>query len=119
MHLLECLVHAADISNPCKPRPIMLQWTNRVVQEFWAQGDEEMRLGVEVSPMCDRASGTLAVPKGQLGFIDFVIMPFFTPIAALIPEAKAAKDALEDNRAFWKSMEEKQASISQIFGEGA
>ncbi|CAE8640646.1 unnamed protein product, partial [Polarella glacialis] len=48
MHLLECLVHAADISNPCKPRPIMLQWTNRVVQEFWAQGDEEMRLGVEV-----------------------------------------------------------------------
>merc|ERR1719424_2722538 len=70
--LLETVLHASDISNPCKPRPIMMDWTKCVLEEFWAQGDEEQRLKLEVSPLCDRASGMTAVPKGQIGFISFV-----------------------------------------------
>mmetsp|Transcript_7519 Transcript_7519/g.8438 ORF Transcript_7519/g.8438 Transcript_7519/m.8438 type:complete len:92 (-) Transcript_7519:100-375(-) len=73
LELLGAIVHAADISNPCKPRAMMLYWTQRVVEEFWAQGDEEMRLNIEVSPMCSRAVGEESIPKQQLGFLDFIM----------------------------------------------
>lgn len=113
--LLECTLHAADISNPCKPRPIMLQWTERVLEEFWAQGDEERALGVDISPLCDRESGRKTVPKGQIGFINFVIQPFYSPLAEVIPEVQEALDELMKNRSFWEEMEREQVPIEQLF----
>lgn len=112
--LLETILHAADISNPCKPRPIMLRWTQKILAEFWAQGDEEKSLGIEVSPLCDRESGRQAVPKGQIGFINFVIRPFYLPIAELIPEAKEAVQELDQNLAFWQDMDGKQAGFEEL-----
>lgn len=116
LHLLECILHAADISNPCKPQRMMLQWTEKVLLEFWAQGDEERWLGVEVSPMCDRESGRKSVAKGQLGFITFVIQPYYSPIAELIPEVKVATEQLARNRSFWERMDREQATPEQLFG---
>ena len=49
--LLLCVfVHVSDVSNPIKPREIMLKWTRRVLAEFWRQGDAEQRRGLGVSP---------------------------------------------------------------------
>jgi len=116
LELLEALVHAADVSNPCKPHRMMLYWTQRVIEEFWAQGDEESRLSVEISPMCDRAVGELSIPKQQIGFIDFVIAPFYRPLAELLPEVKEATDNLTENRAFWQSKAAEEATFCQLFG---
>merc|ERR1719454_998448 len=55
--ILETVLHASDISNPAKPTSSMLGWTKRITEEFWCQGDEEQRLQVEITPLCDRASG--------------------------------------------------------------
>jgi hypothetical protein len=33
--LLRAVVHAADISNPTKPFDIAVQWSKRIVQEFF------------------------------------------------------------------------------------
>ncbi|CAK9052626.1 unnamed protein product [Durusdinium trenchii] len=119
MEFLEAIMHAADISNPCKPRKMMLHWTQRVIEEFWAQGDEEMRLNIEVSPMCDRITGEDSIPKQQLGFIDFVITPYYTPLAELIPEVKEATKNMLDNRSFWLEKESQQAHCSHLFKENA
>mmetsp|Transcript_23624 Transcript_23624/g.62289 ORF Transcript_23624/g.62289 Transcript_23624/m.62289 type:complete len:567 (-) Transcript_23624:98-1798(-) len=116
MFLLETVVHAADISNPCKPRQIMLAWTRRVLSEFWAQGDEERRLRLEVSPLCDRESGMVSVPKGQLGFINFVVMPFFSPLAELVAEAQEAIEELVKNCEFWKAQDAAGTSFEEIYG---
>jgi len=116
LFLLETGLHASDVSNPCKPRLIMLGWTERVLEEFWAQGDEEQKLNLEVSPLCDRQSGQKSIPKGQIGFINFVIMPLFSPIVQLVPEVKAAVDMLQQNKAFWEEMDRKQATMEDIFG---
>jgi len=110
--MLDVALHAADISNPTKPRPAMLAWTQRLVTEFWAQGDEETNLGLELSPLCDRAAGQMAVPKNQLGFINFIIQPLFAPIAKLIPEAEEATEYLTENKAFWQEMDKKTGSTS-------
>jgi hypothetical protein len=60
----------SDVSNPTKAWPIYEQWTERVLQEFFMQGDAEKLMGLPVSPYYDRE--TIFVPGSQLGFIEFI-----------------------------------------------
>mmetsp|Transcript_15224 Transcript_15224/g.47340 ORF Transcript_15224/g.47340 Transcript_15224/m.47340 type:complete len:479 (-) Transcript_15224:52-1488(-) len=79
--LLEMCLHGADLSNTAKPQHIALQWTDRVLKEFFLQGDQERRLGREVSPMCDRSSVSKA--GSQVGFMDFIVRPMLQAITPL------------------------------------
>ena len=54
IQVLQNMIHCADLSNPTKPLDIYMKWTDRIMEEFWRQGDKEHDLGLEVSPMCDR-----------------------------------------------------------------
>jgi hypothetical protein len=36
---MDSIIHASDISNPIKPFEIYKQWTERIIEEFWLQGD--------------------------------------------------------------------------------
>ena len=82
-NLLRALVHAADISNPTRPYDIAKLWSQRIVSEFFHQGDKERALGVEITMLCDRNKVNFA--SSQEGFINFVIFPYFNTIAGLIP----------------------------------
>jgi hypothetical protein len=75
---LKLLLKAADVSNPTKATPLYLFWTNRILEEFYHQGDEEKEKGLALSPGCDRFAPNL--PRGQLGFINFVVKPTFDAI---------------------------------------
>ncbi len=86
--LLSATVHAADISNPAKPRSIALQWARMVMAEFYAQGDKERDLGIPISPNCDRTNPNDA--QCQLGFIAFIIEPTFETISILHPHVSTA-----------------------------
>lgn len=54
IQVLQNMIHCADLSNPTKPLDIYVKWTDRIMAEFWRQGDKERDLGLEISPMCDR-----------------------------------------------------------------
>ena len=58
------MIHCADLSNPTKPLELYRQWTDRIIQEFFEQGDLERDLGLDISPMCDRHTAT--VEKSQV-----------------------------------------------------
>jgi len=95
--LLKCMVHLADLSNPTKPIELYRQWVARICEEFWRQGDQERRLGLDVSPLCDRKAAS--TEKSQVGFIDFVVLPLWESWAELVyPHAQFALDHLEFNR---------------------
>ena len=64
VQVLQNLVHCADLSNPTKPLNIYRQWTERVMQEFFHQGDLERDQGMDISPMCDRH--TASIEKSQV-----------------------------------------------------
>jgi len=117
MALLEIVLHAVDISNPCKPREIMLTWTQRLSEECWAQGDLEQKLGLPMSPLCDRSAGLNTIPKGQIGFINFVIQPLYTTLVDLLPEAAEATEQMLSNKAFWQEKEKEKASYEQLFSK--
>lgn len=62
--VLQNMVHCADLSNPTKPLELYRQWTDRIMVEFFHQGDREREKGMEISPMCDKH--TASVEKSQV-----------------------------------------------------
>lgn len=113
--LLETLLHASDISNPSKPRVSMLAWTKLVNLEFWAQGDTERREGMDISPLCDREPGMKNLAAGQIGFINFVVLPFYNAIAKIVPECQEAIDGLQATIVFWKEKQEQQLTFAEVY----
>ncbi|KFO22596.1 cAMP-specific 3',5'-cyclic phosphodiesterase 4C [Fukomys damarensis] len=102
IQVLQNLVHCADLSNPTKPLPLYRQWTDRIMAEFFRQGDWERESGLDVSPMCDKH--TASVEKSQVGFIDYIAHPLWETWADLVhPDAQELLDTLEDNRAWYQS----------------
>lgn len=72
-----CLIlHCADISNPAKPYHIHRQWTEMLLDEFFQQGDDEIKIGLPPSPMMDR--NTTLIPESQIGFMNVIVQPAFT-----------------------------------------
>jgi hypothetical protein len=56
---MQNLVHCADLSNPTKPLEIYRKWVDRIMEEFFQQGDKEREHGLDISPMCDRHNATI------------------------------------------------------------
>ncbi|XP_039245363.1 cAMP-specific 3',5'-cyclic phosphodiesterase 4C isoform X3 [Pipra filicauda] len=103
IQVLQSMVHCADLSNPTKPLELYRQWTDRIMVEFFHQGDREREKGMEISPMCDKH--TASVEKSQVGFIDFIAHPLWETWADLVhPDAQELLDTLEDNREWYQSM---------------
>lgn len=57
--VLRNMVHCADLSNPTKPLDLYRQWTDRIMDEFFHQGDRERERGMEISPMCDKHTASV------------------------------------------------------------
>ncbi|XP_015259897.1 PREDICTED: cAMP-specific 3',5'-cyclic phosphodiesterase 4C-like isoform X1 [Cyprinodon variegatus] len=100
IQVLKNMVHCADLSNPTKPLPLYRQWTERIMEEFFRQGDRERERGMEISAMCDKH--TASVEKSQVGFIDYIVHPLWETWADLVhPDAQEILDTLEENREWY------------------
>ncbi|XP_057680256.1 high affinity cAMP-specific 3',5'-cyclic phosphodiesterase 7A isoform X4 [Corythoichthys intestinalis] len=73
--VLQMALKCADICNPCRPWELSKQWSDKVTEEFFQQGDVEKKHNLEISPLCDRANNT--VGKIQIGFMTYVAEPLF------------------------------------------
>uniref|UniRef100_A0A3Q2YHZ0 Phosphodiesterase n=1 Tax=Hippocampus comes TaxID=109280 RepID=A0A3Q2YHZ0_HIPCM len=103
IQVLQNMVHCADLSNPTKPLELYRQWTDRIMVEFFTQGDRERNKGMEISPMCDKHNAS--IEKTQVGFIDYIVHPLWETWADLVhPDAQEILDTLEDNREWYQSM---------------
>jgi hypothetical protein len=104
MLVMKMIIKAADVSNPAKSLAVYRDWTDAIMTEFYAQGDEERDLGMPVSamPQCDRTKPQLA--GGQIGFIMFVVKPIFAGLVDYFPSLQATIDNLDSNTEFWKAI---------------
>uniref|UniRef100_A0A6Q2XH49 Phosphodiesterase n=1 Tax=Esox lucius TaxID=8010 RepID=A0A6Q2XH49_ESOLU len=102
IQVLQNMVHCADLSNPTKPLQLYRQWTDRIMDEFFSQGDRERERGMEISAMCDKHNAS--IQKSQVGFIDYIVHPLWETWADLVhPDAQDILDTLEDNREWYQS----------------
>ena len=84
-----------------KVDPVFKLWTTRCLDEFFEQGDKERKMGLPISPNCDR--NTTKEPESQIGFINFVVKPAFMLLADIIPEVgKNVLPVIESNLAYWE-----------------
>ncbi|KAI8640978.1 hypothetical protein BD408DRAFT_444684 [Parasitella parasitica] len=106
------LLHAADVSNPCRPWPVFYQQSRLVCVEFFRQGERELSLGLPVSPNMDQ---TIANPsKINVGFIDFIVNPYFEALSELFPKCIELVHACTRNRQEWLDLSTE--TISDVHG---
>jgi len=73
--LISYALHVSDLSHPTKRFDIHMEWSTRLTKEFLAQGDKELELGMEPGALFDRRK--VNMEKGQIGFINFIILPLW------------------------------------------
>lgn len=100
--LIRALVHAADICNSGRPFDIAKEWAESLFCEFFAQGDKEKALGLEVSYLCDRTKFNFA--QSQIGFLQFVTGPYFKVITTVVPKVQEQVDCIQKNVETYKTL---------------
>jgi hypothetical protein len=101
--VLNFLIHCSDISNPTKDFIISKEWTDRVMEEFFQQGDLEKSEMLPISFLCDR-NGT-RVAKSQVMFINSIVKPCYKVLRLISPSCQLFLDGIEENLKHWKKLE--------------
>lgn len=114
--VLQMALKCADICNPCRPWELSKQWSEKVTEEFFHQGDIEKKHKLEVSPLCDNEANTIA--SVQIGFMTYVVEPLFAEWARFSDTwlSQTMLGHLGLNKASW-SATEPEASGSSEEGE--
>jgi len=121
MTMMNTVLHSADVSNPCRTWDVTQAWAWAVLNEYFAQGDQEKALGIPVQFLNDREK--LNKPNSQIGFIEFMIAPYFAAQIRIWPGLYEFGDNLISNMFCWQAMwvkevkpaeEEKQKVIGRV-----
>jgi len=77
--LLTLAFKASDVAHAAKSTSLHKAWSDRIMSEFFLQGDRERQLGLKISPFMDSTKKQLG--KCQTGFIDFLCAPLYQLLA--------------------------------------
>uniref|UniRef100_A0A8C5N6V4 Phosphodiesterase n=1 Tax=Gouania willdenowi TaxID=441366 RepID=A0A8C5N6V4_GOUWI len=111
--ILQMALKCADICNPCRPWELSKQWSEKVTEEFFQQGDVEKKHKLEVSPLCDREINS--VGNIQIGFMTYVAEPLFAEWARF-SDTRLSQTMLGHmrlNKASWGSLQQEQTLTSE------
>ncbi|KAL8439096.1 hypothetical protein Efla_003143 [Eimeria flavescens] len=79
---LKMCIKMGDLCHTSIAWPEHFSMTCAITEEFYQQGDEEMRRGLPVSPLCSRAT-FMDIPKSQESFLSFLARPLLVEIDEL------------------------------------
>nr|XP_027788600.1 high affinity cAMP-specific 3',5'-cyclic phosphodiesterase 7A isoform X2 [Marmota flaviventris] len=108
--VLQMALKCADICNPCRTWELSKQWSEKVTEEFFHQGDIEKKYHLSVSPLCDRQTESIA--NIQIGFMTYLVEPLFTEWARF-SDTRLSQTMLGHvglNKASWKGLQREQSS---------
>ena len=102
---LSMSIKMADVSNCGRPQRLYLEWAKNIATEFYAQGDAEDRRSLSISPFMDRRKDKTDFPKGQISFMNYVVVPMFEAIAEFLPPVEVALHCCTENKEYWQNQE--------------
>ena len=106
VHLFSVLLHAADISNPCKPWELHRRWTEGLLQELLQQGRQEEREGLQRSAYTDGAAG---MGEMTVQFSRTFVLPLFSLLQQrVMPDMSRCLQHLSDNIARWQQLHDRE-----------
>jgi len=94
-------LHFCDISNPMKPWAICKAWAERVLDEFFDQGDKEKALAIPVGMLNDRDK--VNRPGSQHGFINFMVAPIVFETVRIFQPLDLLMKHMASNLAEWRN----------------
>jgi hypothetical protein len=96
----QLILHLNDVSTPQKPWEISKAWARRVQDEFFAQGDEEKRMGLAVGFLNDREK--VDRNNAEHGFINFLVGPLVFGATKLFPHMFPLAKEMVSNAHHWR-----------------
>lgn len=114
---MDMVVHSSDMATPTKSLDVYLRWAERVLTEFFCQGDMEKEKGYPVSQFMDR--NTTNIAKCQVGFIGMLVEPLFDAMEQNFKSIDSmSKQNLTRNKEFWQErvdlMEREMVAGTQV-----
>merc|ERR1719188_2775842 len=97
--VINAMLHVADVGNAVKPWTLCFEYANRVLDEFFLQGDREKELGMPVQMLCDRETVNRA--NAQIGFCEFMMTPLVMAFTTVLPDTYEFSQNLADNLQNW------------------
>eukprot|EP00357_Protocruzia_adherens_P011098 CAMPEP_0114997678 /NCGR_PEP_ID=MMETSP0216-20121206/15043_1 /TAXON_ID=223996 /ORGANISM="Protocruzia adherens, Strain Boccale" /LENGTH=805 /DNA_ID=CAMNT_0002362107 /DNA_START=123 /DNA_END=2540 /DNA_ORIENTATION=+ len=102
--VFQLCLKAADIGHSSKSLDLHKNWSAKVTQEFFEQGDAEKELGLPISALCDR--NTTFVPESQVGFLKNLAIPLFDAVGTYLDSHSFNTyilEQLQTNLEHWES----------------
>lgn len=106
--LCNVLIHTADLSNPARQWKTATAWARLIGQEFNNQVSKEKEMKLPYAPFME-TNNELEHVKGEIGFLNYVIKPWWSHMATVFPFLDFALQNVRDNQAKY---EEKAAEYS-------
>ncbi|XP_034040190.1 cAMP and cAMP-inhibited cGMP 3',5'-cyclic phosphodiesterase 10A isoform X2 [Thalassophryne amazonica] len=101
--VIAVMMTACDLCSVTKQWEITRLIANDIYAEFWAEGDEMKKIGIQPIPMMDRDKKD-EVPQGQVGFYNAVAIPCYTTLSQLFPPSSPLLKACRENLSQWEKI---------------
>ncbi|UKJ88517.2 hypothetical protein MACJ_000961 [Theileria orientalis] len=90
-NICKMLIKASDLGSTCITWDLSYEWAQRLLCEFYSQGDLEKSLELPVSALCD-STRHRDVPKAQSGFLSLVVAPLYEELSKIPYHPNALKN---------------------------
>ncbi|XP_078471703.1 cAMP and cAMP-inhibited cGMP 3',5'-cyclic phosphodiesterase 10A isoform X5 [Lampetra planeri] len=101
--LIGLMMTACDLCSVTKLWPVTRATANDIYAEFWAEGDEMKKNGIQPIAMMDRDKKD-EIPQGQVGFYNAVAIPCYTTLVEILPTANPLLQGVRENLAQWEKL---------------
>lgn len=99
--LLTMIIHGSDLGNLAAPREVALKWVDRVCEEFTDQARKSVALGLFVPPHIINLEEEVMRCRLQMNFLDYLVLPLWSTITSILPDARSWLDHLRANREYF------------------
>ncbi|XP_077203994.1 cAMP and cAMP-inhibited cGMP 3',5'-cyclic phosphodiesterase 10A isoform X3 [Paroedura picta] len=101
--VIALMMTACDLCSVTKLWHVTRLTSSDIYAEFWSEGDEMKKLGIQPIPMMDRDKKD-EVPQGQIGFYNAVAIPCYTTLMEILPATAPLLRACRENLKQWEKV---------------
>ncbi|KAJ3307440.1 cGMP-specific 3',5'-cyclic phosphodiesterase [Kappamyces sp. JEL0829] len=96
----------SDLGAMYKPFGTVRHTADCVYEEFFQQGDEEQRLGIPYTSELTNRSKANEIPRMQIGFYNFVVIPAFECLCSMLGEpVRHLLEGCRENKKEWERLQ--------------
>ncbi|CAF0762810.1 unnamed protein product [Rotaria sp. Silwood1] len=103
---------SADLCAMYKPWHIQQNIVSVIMDEFWEEGDEEKRKGIQPQSLMDRSLAH-ELPKNQVNFMKSICIPCYSLIVRVLPETIPMLIGAKSNLQRWQELADEKQQITR------